>query len=177
MLSGWVGCSFSRFASLWIHRRGSSTVPARGSWCGWAVVWCQPSPLISPSPPCHYFITFWVFPLYFNVCNSHLVLAPFFWILSHFSFYFFLILFFFYHSSHLSPPFLGFSISQTPHHFSRCYDKPWLINSKASTPLRGFDYSDFQLPSAEVEYGLPAPGSCCQAGCPGMDPPHCPACP
>uniref|UniRef100_A0A8C3VFF4 Microtubule actin crosslinking factor 1 n=1 Tax=Catharus ustulatus TaxID=91951 RepID=A0A8C3VFF4_CATUS len=44
----------------------------------------------------------------------------------------------------------------TPHHFSRCYDKPWLINSKASTPLRGFDYSDFQLPSAEV---TPAAGS------------------
>uniref|UniRef100_A0A663FJD4 Microtubule actin crosslinking factor 1 n=1 Tax=Aquila chrysaetos chrysaetos TaxID=223781 RepID=A0A663FJD4_AQUCH len=35
----------------------------------------------------------------------------------------------------------------TPHHFSRCYDKPWLINSKAGTPLRGFDYSDFQLSS------------------------------
>lgn len=56
------------------------------------------------------------------------------------------------------PPLLGFSISQTPHHFSRCYDKPWLINSKAGTPLRGFDYSDFQLPSAEVEYGPAAPG-------------------
>uniref|UniRef100_H0YSU6 Microtubule actin crosslinking factor 1 n=1 Tax=Taeniopygia guttata TaxID=59729 RepID=H0YSU6_TAEGU len=50
----------------------------------------------------------------------------------------------------------------TPHHFSRCYDKPWLINSKAGTPLRGIDYSDFQLPNAEVEYGLPAPGSCWQ---------------
>lgn len=74
--------------------------------------------------------------------------------------------FIFYHSSHLSPPFLGFSISQTPHHFSRCYDKPWLINSKASTPLRGIDYSDFQLPSTEVEYGLPAPRSCWQAGVP-----------
>uniref|UniRef100_A0A8C0FV80 Microtubule actin crosslinking factor 1 n=1 Tax=Bubo bubo TaxID=30461 RepID=A0A8C0FV80_BUBBB len=48
----------------------------------------------------------------------------------------------------------------TPHHFSRCYDKPWLINSKAGTPLRGFDYSDFQLSSAEVEYGLAAPRTC-----------------
>uniref|UniRef100_A0A8C5JGZ6 Microtubule actin crosslinking factor 1 n=1 Tax=Junco hyemalis TaxID=40217 RepID=A0A8C5JGZ6_JUNHY len=54
----------------------------------------------------------------------------------------------------------------TPHHFSRCYDKPWLINSKASTPLRGIDYSDFQLPSTEVEYGLPAPRSCWQPGVP-----------
>ncbi|XP_010176308.2 microtubule-actin cross-linking factor 1-like, partial [Antrostomus carolinensis] len=44
----------------------------------------------------------------------------------------------------------------TPHHFSRCYDKPWLINSKAGTPLRGFDYSDFQLSSAEV---TPSAGS------------------
>uniref|UniRef100_A0A8B9CU86 Microtubule actin crosslinking factor 1 n=1 Tax=Anser brachyrhynchus TaxID=132585 RepID=A0A8B9CU86_9AVES len=52
----------------------------------------------------------------------------------------------------------------TPHHFSRCYDKPWLINSKAGTPLRGFDYSDFQLSSSEVEYGLVAPRTCRQAG-------------
>uniref|UniRef100_A0A8C3SSL3 Microtubule actin crosslinking factor 1 n=1 Tax=Chelydra serpentina TaxID=8475 RepID=A0A8C3SSL3_CHESE len=41
----------------------------------------------------------------------------------------------------------------TPHHFSRCYDKPWLVNSKAGTPLRGFDNSDSHLPSSEVEYG------------------------
>uniref|UniRef100_A0A8D2QPW7 Microtubule actin crosslinking factor 1 n=1 Tax=Zosterops lateralis melanops TaxID=1220523 RepID=A0A8D2QPW7_ZOSLA len=49
-----------------------------------------------------------------------------------------------------SSPATPASGAKTPHHFSRCYDKPWLINSKASTPLRGFDYSDFQLPSAEV---------------------------
>ncbi|XP_071623642.1 microtubule-actin cross-linking factor 1 isoform X11 [Heliangelus exortis] len=49
-----------------------------------------------------------------------------------------------------SSPATPASGAKTPHHFSRCYDKPWLINSKASTPLRGFDYSDFQLSSAEV---------------------------
>ncbi|XP_065553700.1 microtubule-actin cross-linking factor 1 isoform X10 [Lathamus discolor] len=55
-----------------------------------------------------------------------------------------------------SSPATPASGAKTPHHFSRCYDKPWLINSKASTPLRGFDYSDFQLPSAEV---TPSAGS------------------
>ncbi|XP_027557034.1 microtubule-actin cross-linking factor 1 isoform X18 [Neopelma chrysocephalum] len=55
-----------------------------------------------------------------------------------------------------SSPATPASGAKTPHHFSRCYDKPWLINSKAGTPLRGFDYSDFQLPSAEV---TPAAGS------------------
>uniref|UniRef100_A0A8B9S833 Microtubule actin crosslinking factor 1 n=1 Tax=Apteryx owenii TaxID=8824 RepID=A0A8B9S833_APTOW len=53
-----------------------------------------------------------------------------------------------------SSPATPASGAKTPHHFSRCYDKPWLINSKAGTPLRGYDYSDFQLSSAEVEYGL-----------------------
>ncbi|XP_059724547.1 microtubule-actin cross-linking factor 1 isoform X8 [Haemorhous mexicanus] len=55
-----------------------------------------------------------------------------------------------------SSPATPASGAKTPHHFSRCYDKPWLINSKASTPLRGIDYSDFQLPSAEV---TPSAGS------------------
>ncbi|KAM6239694.1 microtubule-actin cross-linking factor 1 isoform 9-T9 [Porphyrio hochstetteri] len=55
-----------------------------------------------------------------------------------------------------SSPATPASGAKTPHHFSRCYDKPWLINSKASTPLRGFDYSDFQLSSAEV---TPSAGS------------------
>ncbi|XP_063274816.1 microtubule-actin cross-linking factor 1 isoform X7 [Prinia subflava] len=55
-----------------------------------------------------------------------------------------------------SSPATPASGAKTPHHFSRCYDKPWLINSKANTPLRGFDYSDFQLPSAEV---TPSAGS------------------
>ncbi|XP_035201680.1 microtubule-actin cross-linking factor 1 isoform X6 [Oxyura jamaicensis] len=55
-----------------------------------------------------------------------------------------------------SSPATPASGAKTPHHFSRCYDKPWLINSKAGTPLRGFDYSDFQLSSSEV---TPATGS------------------
>uniref|UniRef100_A0A8C5UGF2 MACF1 n=1 Tax=Malurus cyaneus samueli TaxID=2593467 RepID=A0A8C5UGF2_9PASS len=55
-----------------------------------------------------------------------------------------------------SSPATPASGAKTPHHFSRCYDKPWLINSKAVTPLRGFDYSDLQLPSAEV---TPSAGS------------------
>ncbi|XP_074971241.1 microtubule-actin cross-linking factor 1 isoform X4 [Phalacrocorax aristotelis] len=55
-----------------------------------------------------------------------------------------------------SSPATPASGAKTPHHFSRCYDKPWLINSKAGTPLRGFDYSDFQLLSAEV---TPSAGS------------------
>ncbi|XP_038613929.1 microtubule-actin cross-linking factor 1 isoform X1 [Tachyglossus aculeatus] len=46
--------------------------------------------------------------------------------------------------------------TKTPHHFSRCYDKPWLVNSKAGTPLRDNSYSDFPLPSSEV---TPATGS------------------
>uniref|UniRef100_A0A6I8NFP0 Microtubule actin crosslinking factor 1 n=1 Tax=Ornithorhynchus anatinus TaxID=9258 RepID=A0A6I8NFP0_ORNAN len=41
-------------------------------------------------------------------------------------------------------------LNATPHHFSRCYDKPWLVNSKAGTPLRDNSYSDFPLPSSEV---------------------------
>ncbi|XP_054251227.1 LOW QUALITY PROTEIN: microtubule-actin cross-linking factor 1 [Indicator indicator] len=55
-----------------------------------------------------------------------------------------------------SSPATPASGAKTPHHFSRCYDKPWLINSKASTPLRGFDYSDLQLSGAEV---TPSAGS------------------
>ncbi|XP_064028772.1 microtubule-actin cross-linking factor 1 isoform X18 [Pogoniulus pusillus] len=55
-----------------------------------------------------------------------------------------------------SSPATPASGAKTPHHFSRCYDKPWLINSKANTPLRGFDYSDLQLSGAEV---TPSAGS------------------
>ncbi|XP_061870317.1 microtubule-actin cross-linking factor 1 isoform X1 [Colius striatus] len=55
-----------------------------------------------------------------------------------------------------SSPATPASGAKTPHHFSRCYDKPWLINSKAGTPLRGSDCPDFQLPSAEV---TPSTGS------------------
>lgn len=46
-------------------------------------------------------------------------------------------------------------ISQTPQQPSRCYEKPWLVNSKAGTPSRGSEYSDYQIPSCEVEYGPP----------------------
>ncbi|XP_031450603.1 microtubule-actin cross-linking factor 1 isoform X1 [Phasianus colchicus] len=52
-----------------------------------------------------------------------------------------------------SSPATPASGAKTPHHFSRCYDKPWLINSKAGTPLRGSDYPDLQLPSSEVTPG------------------------
>lgn len=54
----------------------------------------------------------------------------------------------------VSRPSLWISISQTPLQFSRCYDKPWLVNSKAGTPVRDSHYPDLQLPSPEVEYGL-----------------------
>uniref|UniRef100_A0A8C3LB73 Microtubule actin crosslinking factor 1 n=1 Tax=Chrysolophus pictus TaxID=9089 RepID=A0A8C3LB73_CHRPC len=54
----------------------------------------------------------------------------------------------------------------TPHHFSRCYDKPWLINSKAGTPLRGSDYPDLQLPSSEVGSSPAAPGPVVAGGAP-----------
>uniref|UniRef100_A0A8C8SUB6 Microtubule actin crosslinking factor 1 n=1 Tax=Pelusios castaneus TaxID=367368 RepID=A0A8C8SUB6_9SAUR len=52
-----------------------------------------------------------------------------------------------------SSPATPASGTKTPHHFSRCYDKPWLVNSKAGTPHRGFDNSDSHLSSSEVEYG------------------------
>lgn len=121
-------------------------------------------PLLSHHTVCHACFNCIIcsFFSFLNLCISRLVLSfhfsavlPSFQIL-------FCFVFFFTHSR-LSP-LSGFSISQTPHHFSRCYDKPWLINSKAGTPLRGFDYSDFQLSSSEVEYGLVAPRTCRQAG-------------
>ncbi|XP_075460611.1 microtubule-actin cross-linking factor 1 isoform X5 [Ascaphus truei] len=49
-----------------------------------------------------------------------------------------------------SSPATPASGSKTPQHPSRCYEKPWLVNSKAGNPLRGYDYSDFQIPSCEV---------------------------
>ncbi|XP_039367202.1 microtubule-actin cross-linking factor 1 isoform X13 [Mauremys reevesii] len=55
-----------------------------------------------------------------------------------------------------SSPAAPASGTKTPHHFSRCYDKPWLVNSKAGTPHRGFDNSDSHLSSAEV---TPSAGS------------------
>ncbi|XP_067390079.1 microtubule-actin cross-linking factor 1 isoform X13 [Emydura macquarii macquarii] len=55
-----------------------------------------------------------------------------------------------------SSPATPASGTKTPHHFSRCYDKPWLVNSKAGTPHRGFDNSDSHLSSSEV---TPSAGS------------------
>ncbi|XP_068124915.1 microtubule-actin cross-linking factor 1 isoform X5 [Hyperolius riggenbachi] len=49
-----------------------------------------------------------------------------------------------------SSPATPASGSKTPQQLSRCYEKPWLINSKASTPSRGSDYSDYQSSSCEV---------------------------
>lgn len=53
-----------------------------------------------------------------------------------------------------SRPSLWISIPQTPLQFSRCYDKPWLVNSKAGTHVRDSHCPDLQLLSPEVEYGF-----------------------
>ncbi|XP_026529532.1 microtubule-actin cross-linking factor 1 isoform X7 [Notechis scutatus] len=55
-----------------------------------------------------------------------------------------------------SSPATPASGAKTPHHFTRCYDKPWLVNSKAGTPLRGCDNADLHLPASEV---APSSGS------------------
>ncbi|XP_072211796.1 microtubule-actin cross-linking factor 1 isoform X4 [Excalfactoria chinensis] len=73
-----------------------------------------------------------------------------------------------------SSPATPASGAKTPHHFSRCYDKPWLINSKAGTPLRGSDYPDLQLPSSEVGSSPTAPGPVVAGGAPGAPRPHLP---
>ncbi|XP_066494280.1 microtubule-actin cross-linking factor 1 isoform X1 [Tiliqua scincoides] len=49
-----------------------------------------------------------------------------------------------------SSPATPASGAKTPHHFTRCYDKPWLVNSKAGSPLRGFDNADLHLSASEV---------------------------
>ncbi|XP_039183891.1 microtubule-actin cross-linking factor 1 isoform X19 [Crotalus tigris] len=49
-----------------------------------------------------------------------------------------------------SSPATPASGTKTPHHFTRCYDKPWLVNSKAGTPLRGCDNADLHLSASEV---------------------------
>lgn len=51
-------------------------------------------------------------------------------------------------------PSLWISIPQTPLQVSRCYDKPWLVNSKAGTHVRDSHCPDLQLLSPEVEYGF-----------------------
>uniref|UniRef100_A0A8C3FQD0 Microtubule actin crosslinking factor 1 n=1 Tax=Chrysemys picta bellii TaxID=8478 RepID=A0A8C3FQD0_CHRPI len=63
-----------------------------------------------------------------------------------------------------SSPAAPASGTKTPHHFSRCYDKPWLVNSKAGTPHRGFDNSDSHLSSSEVEYGSASQRTCSKKG-------------
>ncbi|XP_063167779.1 microtubule-actin cross-linking factor 1-like [Candoia aspera] len=55
-----------------------------------------------------------------------------------------------------SSPATPASGTKTPHHFTRCYDKPWLVNSKAGTPLRGYDNADLHLSASEV---APSSGS------------------
>nr|XP_033809538.1 microtubule-actin cross-linking factor 1 isoform X13 [Geotrypetes seraphini] len=49
-----------------------------------------------------------------------------------------------------SSPATPASGTKTPQHPSRSYDKPWLVNSKAGTPLRDLDYSHLQMASGEV---------------------------
>ncbi|XP_078093960.1 microtubule-actin cross-linking factor 1 isoform X3 [Mustelus asterias] len=65
------------------------------------------------------------------------------------------------HSNHSctsmpSSPATPASGSRTPQTFTRCYDKPWLTNSKVSTPTKCLDSHVFQIPSIEV---TPAQGS------------------
>ncbi|XP_068924104.1 microtubule-actin cross-linking factor 1 isoform X5 [Petaurus breviceps papuanus] len=55
-----------------------------------------------------------------------------------------------------SSPATPASGAKTPHQPSRCYDKPWLVNSKAGTPLRDSSLPDLQLPGSEV---MPSTGS------------------
>uniref|UniRef100_A0A8D1QCP3 Microtubule-actin cross-linking factor 1 n=1 Tax=Sus scrofa TaxID=9823 RepID=A0A8D1QCP3_PIG len=55
-----------------------------------------------------------------------------------------------------SSPATPASGTKTPLQFSRCYDKPWLVNSKAVTPVRDSHCPDLQLPSPEV---IPSTGS------------------
>ncbi|XP_051892499.1 microtubule-actin cross-linking factor 1 isoform X16 [Pristis pectinata] len=59
------------------------------------------------------------------------------------------------HSNHSctsmpSSPATPASGNRTPQTFTRCYDKPWLTNSKASTPTKCLDSHVFQIPSIEV---------------------------
>ncbi|XP_063810180.1 microtubule-actin cross-linking factor 1 isoform X5 [Pseudophryne corroboree] len=49
-----------------------------------------------------------------------------------------------------SSPATPASGSKTPQQPYRCYEKPWLVNSKAGTPSRGLEFSDIEIPSFEV---------------------------
>ncbi|XP_054854819.1 microtubule-actin cross-linking factor 1 isoform X2 [Eublepharis macularius] len=49
-----------------------------------------------------------------------------------------------------SSPATPASGTKTLHHFTRCYDKPWLVNSKAGTPLRVSDTADLHLSASEA---------------------------
>ncbi|XP_074073694.1 microtubule-actin cross-linking factor 1 isoform X3 [Macrotis lagotis] len=55
-----------------------------------------------------------------------------------------------------SSPATPASGAKTPHQSSRCYDKPWLVNSKAGTLLRDSGPPDLQLPGSE---GMSSTGS------------------
>lgn len=59
------------------------------------------------------------------------------------------------HSNHSctsmpSSPATPASGNKTPQTFTRCYDKPWLTNSKVSTPTKCLDSHVLQIPSIEV---------------------------
>ncbi|XP_074675968.1 dystonin isoform X4 [Strix aluco] len=55
-----------------------------------------------------------------------------------------------------APQAVATSTPKTPHHLTRNYGKPWLTNSKTSTPSKPPESSDYQGPSAE---GTPIQGS------------------
>nr|XP_014426813.1 dystonin isoform X6 [Pelodiscus sinensis] len=55
-----------------------------------------------------------------------------------------------------SPQAVATSIPKTPHHLTRNYGKPWLTNSKTSTPSKPSESSEYQGSSAE---GTPIQGS------------------
>uniref|UniRef100_W5NK47 Dystonin n=1 Tax=Lepisosteus oculatus TaxID=7918 RepID=W5NK47_LEPOC len=62
------------------------------------------------------------------------------------------------YSSHSAsvPPIPAASTPKTPQHLTRNYDKPWLTNSKTSTPIKSADSFESQLSSTE---GTPIQGS------------------
>uniref|UniRef100_A0A8C8BTH4 Dystonin n=1 Tax=Otus sunia TaxID=257818 RepID=A0A8C8BTH4_9STRI len=58
-----------------------------------------------------------------------------------------------------APQAVATSTPKTPHHLTRNYGKPWLTNSKTSTPSKPPESSDYQGPSAEVQRTPSRPGS------------------
>uniref|UniRef100_A0A8C3D0G6 Dystonin n=1 Tax=Cairina moschata TaxID=8855 RepID=A0A8C3D0G6_CAIMO len=57
------------------------------------------------------------------------------------------------------PQAVATSTPKTPHHLTRNYGKPWLTNSKTSTPSKPAESSDYQGSSAEVQRTPSRPGS------------------